>query len=168
MKRLIILALIALGCAVKQEIRYVRPDWPTPEEVRQDLGIPETDPIQAFTFDSTLAFEPLNSTEIAILETARRAYYHAVKDSFPDMGSRWWCTSMMAWLSQTKDSLTTAGKRYQNWERLMNSQRWIIIVEQWRAIDDYCHPHIPNDPDSVTFWHQHEARLDTIASYGFF
>lgn len=132
MKRFIILALIAVGCAVKQEVRYTRP-WPTPEEVRHDLGIPETDPIEAFTFDSTLTFEPLNSAEIAVLDSARLAYFEAVQDSFPDMRRQWWATCVYCWLQDTYDSLAVIGKAgssYQEYLRKLEDEamyNWFFI-----------------------------------------
>jgi len=138
MKKLTILALIALGCAVKQEVRYTRLDWPTPEEIKRDLKIPETDPLQAFPLDSTLTLKPLDSTEIAVLDSARLAYFDAIKDSFPDMSIFWWGSSVRSWIYHTYDSLEMVGKspatyyyhlediafniHYDNWTSKMDSK----------------------------------------------
>ena len=110
MKRLILLSMVALACAPKQETRYVRTDWPTPEEVKQDIGRPEVDSLQTFVFDSTILLEPLTGEEIDVLEAARWAYFETVKDSFTDMSDRWWSTSMRSWMYNTYDSLESAGK----------------------------------------------------------
>ena len=135
MKRLVILAFIALACTPKQEIRYARPDWPTPEEVRRDLKIPEIDStsLESFTFDSTLSFEPLGASEIAVLDSARLAYFQAVQDSFPDMSRNWWATCVYCWLQDTYDSLATVGKAsstYQEYLRELNDKAmydWFFI-----------------------------------------
>jgi hypothetical protein len=160
MKRLIILAFIALACAPRQEVRYTRPDWPTPEEVRRDLGI---DPIKAFTFDSTLAFEPLDSTEVATLEAARWVYYQAVKDSFPDMGNWWWSTSVQSWMSSACDSLIAIEHSPGIWIDLVNWRAWHIWHEAYkRALESSNHP-----VDSPEFIKQEkiiEQLLDTLNS----
>lgn len=101
MKKLVIFALIAVMCAVKQEVRWPEPGFTGASQ----------DPLETYAFDTTLAFEPLSAAEIAVLDSARLAYFDAVKDSFPDMGVHWWASSMRSWLHHTYDSLTVVDKR---------------------------------------------------------
>ena len=163
MKKLIILVLIALVSAPGQEVRYTRTDWPTPEEIRQDLGIPETDPLEAFTFDSALALEPLDSTEIAVLEAARWAYYLAVKDSFPDMGWQWWDSSVHSWMSNACDSLITIGHSPGIWVDLVMQAglcTWYHAYQQ--LMKSFNHPE--GSPERIKLQNMSTQALDTFYS----
>jgi len=144
MKRLIILAFIALACAPKQEVK-----WPEP-----GFTDASRDPLKTFVFDSTLAFETLSATEIVTLDLARLDYFEAVKDSFPhvDFALAVYGDRMRSWLYHTYDSLEAWGKRPEVYYEYLVDLHWVYFFKKYgRDISSSPVPlPMPNSIDSRT------------------
>ena len=91
MKKILILTLIALTCAIPQTV-------------------------EEFAWDSTLHYEPLTDSEVAFLDSARLAYYAYIQDEYNFDWPEVYGELMGYWLHDTYDSLQMEGKSWESYD----------------------------------------------------